>query len=188
MDTNNTIANSLYAQANGVSSSSAFVDIFLPRNPTSNDIGPPYQTQKKWLNTTNGAFWILSGFTSAGGGLQAVWLEITGFSGIGIKTLEGNSGGLVFPTVSGNLNVVGSGLISVSGNPSTNTLTITSAGGIGITWNNITASQTLATNNGYFCNSPGGVIDLLLPAVSSALRSAAVPLCACRSPRRTPSP
>lgn len=164
---NNTISSPLYAQANGVSSSSPFVDIFLPRNPTPNDIGPPYQTQKKWLNTNNGAFFILAGFTCTNGeGLQANWSEITGVSGIGVKTVEGNSGGFVYPSITGNLNILGSGSVTVSGNPSTNTLTISSSA-LGLTWNNITSSQTLSANNGYFCNSPGGALTLLLPTTSN---------------------
>lgn len=34
-------------------------------------------------------------------------------------------------------------------------------------WQTISASQTVAVNNGYFCVSPGGALALLLPAVSS---------------------
>lgn len=36
-----------------------------------------------------------------------------------------------------------------------------------IKWNNITASQALASGNGYFCVSPGGALSLSLPAVSA---------------------
>lgn len=47
--------------------------------------------------------------------------------------------------------------------PTWQTLVIPAA----FTWNNITASQALAVNNGYFCVSPGGAISLSLPATSS---------------------
>lgn len=35
-----------------------------------------------------------------------------------------------------------------------------------MTWSNISASQTLAVNNGYFCSS-GGALSLALPATSA---------------------
>lgn len=44
-----------------------------------------------------------------------------------VKTLTGNTGGAVAST-GGNINVVGSGLITVAGTPGTSTLTITSSG------------------------------------------------------------
>lgn len=49
-----------------------------------------------------------------------------------IDTLTGNSGGAVGPTA-GNINIVGAGSISVSGNPGTSTLTISDSSGSGIT-------------------------------------------------------
>jgi len=41
-----------------------------------------------------------------------------------IQTLTGNSGGAVSPTAGGNINVIGTSPISVTGNPATNTLTV----------------------------------------------------------------
>ncbi len=38
--------------------------------------------------------------------------------------------------------------------------------GVGLTWSNISANQTLAVDNGYFC-SAGGALSLALPAVSA---------------------
>ncbi len=83
-----------------------------------------------------------------------------------LQTLTGNSGGSVFGDGSGNINIVGSGGTTVVDNPATNTLTI-SVTGSGITWNTISSSQTLLTNNGYFCVSPGGALSLSLPATSN---------------------
>lgn len=80
--------------------------------------------------------------------------------------LQGNSGGPVGPTVGGVINVIGAGGTTVVGNAGTNTLTVTVSGS-GMTWNTISASQTLAVNNGYFCISPGGALALLLPAASA---------------------
>lgn len=42
----------------------------------------------------------------------------------------------------------------------------TGGGTGGITWQTITASQTLAINNGYVCISPGGALSLALPTTS----------------------
>lgn len=66
--------------------------------------------------------------------------------------------------VLGFLNVVGSAGTTVSA--SGNTITI-GVSGSGMTWSRITASKTLAVNNGYFCVSPGGAISLALPATSN---------------------
>ena len=79
-------------------------------------------------------------------------------------SLTGNTGGAVLPSA-GNIDIVGIGPVSVTGNPGTSTLTI-SVSATGMTWQTISASQTLAIQNGYFCTG-GGALALLLPAVSS---------------------
>lgn len=90
----------------------------------------------------------------------------TGSAGVGpVDTLTGNSGGAVPPDGANNINVVGAGGTTVTGNPGTHTLTITVAGS-GMTWNAIAASQTLAVDNGYFCTG-GAALSLALPAVSA---------------------
>lgn len=81
-----------------------------------------------------------------------------------VTTLTGNVGGAVPPTA-GNINVIGSGMVTVTGNPGTSTLTISVAGG-GFTWTVITVDQTAVVNNGYFCNK-ASTLHLLLPAVSA---------------------
>lgn len=59
---------------------------------------------------------------------QAGRLSSTGGGGGGtITTLTGNTGGGVGPSA-GNINIVGTGTISVAGNPGTSTLTISSSG------------------------------------------------------------
>lgn len=85
-------------------------------------------------------------------------------SGSPVETLTGNVGGPVPPT-GFNINVIGAGGVTVTGNPGTSTLTITMSGG-GVSWSVITLDQTAAVNNGYFCNK-AGTLALALPAVSA---------------------
>lgn len=94
---------------------------------------------------------------------QAGEINIATTPGV-VDFLEGNTGGPVPPNASNIIFVVGAGALSVAGNPGTNTLTITDSGITG--WNKISASQTLAINNGYFCTG-GGTLALLLPATSA---------------------
>ena len=76
---------------------------------------------------------------------QAGALNATGGPTGNVHTLTGNSGGAVAPT-NNNINVIGSGVISVVGNPGTSTLTISSSGGSGITTiNGDTGSVTGST-------------------------------------------
>lgn len=76
-----------------------------------------------------------------------------------VQTLTGNSGGAVGPTAGGNINVDGSGVIGVAGNPGTNTLTaslsngtngqVLIGGGTAPNWANITSTGgTVAITNG----------------------------------------
>jgi hypothetical protein len=46
------------------------------------------------------------------------------------------------------------------------TITISASGGTGLAWSAISANQTLAINNGYFCTG-GAALALALPAVSA---------------------
>jgi len=67
-----------------------------------------------------------------------------------VNTLTGNTGGPVPPDGSGNINVIGSGVISVAGNPGTSTLTITGTGSI---------PSSFATDSGTAVPS-GGVLTV----------------------------
>jgi len=87
--------------------------------------------------------------------------------GSAISTLTGNSGLAVGPNGSSNIDIVGSGIITVVGNPATNTLTISSSASSIFTWNVVTdASQNLVANNGYIANN-AGVSTMTLPAVAT---------------------
>lgn len=73
-------------------------------------------------------------------------------SGTGVvSTLTGNSGGAVPPTA-GNINIVGTGPISVTGNPGTSTLTISTSGSGTV--------ESLTTDDGHVVTPTAGTIIL----------------------------
>ncbi len=63
------------------------------------------------------------------------------------------------------LNVNGGANVNTSA--SGNQIVINSTGGTSFTWQTITASQTLAVNNGYICISAGGALSLALPTTAA---------------------
>lgn len=90
---------------------------------------------------------------------------LSGAFGGAIKTLTGNAGGAVSPDGIGNITVVGSGAITVTGNPGTNTLTITTSAGFA--WVEVTGvSDTMVIDTGYIANN-AGVVTLTLPATAA---------------------
>lgn len=94
--------------------------------------------------------------------------NITGNSGGGsgfIATLTGDSGGPVGPDGADNINIIGSGPVTVSGNSLTNTLTIGSTFPF-LTWSVITANQMAISQEGYFTNG-GSRVQVTLPITSS---------------------
>ncbi len=82
-----------------------------------------------------------------------------------LNTLTGNSGGPVGPDGSSNINVIGSGAITVSGSPGTNTLTISTASPF-FTWSVIVANQAAVNQQGYLTNG-GAKVQVTLPAGSA---------------------
>lgn len=64
-----------------------------------------------------------------------------------IESLTGNTGGPVFPDANDNINIVGSSPVTVTGNPGTNTLTITDNGTLPITFTEDTGTATPSSNN-----------------------------------------
>ena|SRR5579872_5331495 len=80
-----------------------------------------------------------------------------------VETLTGNSGGAVGPDASHNINVLGSGAVTVVGVPASNTLTI-SVSGTGLTWTDEAISFSAAASNGYFCTA---ALTATLPASPS---------------------
>lgn len=89
--------------------------IVLEKNPTTTNLA---QIGQLWINrSTNGAFILTSIAANV-----ATWVSIIG-GATNLLTLTGNSGGAVAATAN-NITVVGTGTVSVAGNPGTSTLTI----------------------------------------------------------------
>lgn len=120
-----------------------------PRDPTAQD--NTYVPGSEWQNTVSGHFFKCISSTIAG----AVWQPFVPNASGTVSTLTGNSGGMVGPDGSGNINVVGDGTtITISGNPGTNTLTASLVGGS-------VAADTFVTNvAGPVVPTGAGVIDL----------------------------
>jgi hypothetical protein len=147
---NTTQANNLYPVANGTTSSNPFVDEFMGRDPTTQDIN--YPIQKKWLNTVTNTFWELRNLYSSQGVTTANWIKI-GSQQL-VESLTGNTGGPVFPVPVGsnNINVPGDGTFIVTvGNPATGTLTIEAGGGL---------TQTYVENTGT-AQASAGLLNVL---------------------------
>ncbi len=130
------------------------------RDPTVNDRQQPIDCF--WRNSVTRQLWWLSGFDATG----ALWVPFTS-GAVGPVTM--------FPVPFGTSPVVPDGLGNVTLTSSSgevvitgglNTIDLTLAGTGNITWNVISASQTLVINNGYLCVG-GGTLSLALPAVSA---------------------
>ena len=87
-----------------------------------------------------------------------------GSGGSGILTLTGNSGGAVGPDVGGDVTLIGTGTVTVTGTPGMNQLTI---GVSGSSWSQVSTNTVMTTNTSYICISPGGVLNMNLPTTSS---------------------
>ena len=99
----------------------------------------------EWLDTSdtpNGQWWKLS--TLATGGL--VWVRIGGGNG-NLQGLTGNTGGEVGPDSNANINILGVTPYTVSGNPTTHTLSITDNGGVAYTYTEDVGTATPFMNN-----------------------------------------
>lgn len=81
-----------------------------------------------------------------------------------VEFLTGNVGGAVGPDAAFNINVVGAAGILVTGNPATNTLTVT---GTGIAWTREAgAAVAMVVNHGYIPTNVG-LTTFTLPLVSA---------------------
>src|SRR6185437_13600625 len=97
---------------------------------------------------------------------QAGIINIAGGGGGGspVQTLTGNTGGPVPPTAN-NINIVGTGAVSVVGNPGTSTLTISVATD-SFSWSEQNANFNAAIQNGYYCNA---ALTVSLPSTAGLL-------------------
>jgi len=132
--------NSLYGLPSPLQSN-LLPPIVTNRNPTPQDTG--YSFGQNWVNKSAGSVYILAQ-VSAG---LATWVAVGGGS-VDVQTLTGNTGGAIFPTA-GNINVLGSGELSVAGAGST--LTISNSQYI-----NATITTTDATPTTIFSLPLGG--------------------------------
>jgi len=82
---------------------------------------------------------------------------------VDIVTITGNSGGAVPPNASGNINILGTAPITVTGSIGSNTLTI-SLSGAGFVWSDQSISFPALANNGYFLTA---ALTAALPASPS---------------------
>jgi hypothetical protein len=80
-----------------------------------------------------------------------------------IPTMFVTDSGTAIP-IANTIEVLGGTDIATSA--SGNTILINWTGAGGIVWTVISASQSLASENGYICASPGGALSLALPATS----------------------
>lgn len=106
--------------------------VFAYEDPTVYDVA--YSLLDIWLNQTTNTPFILVSLkgTSLTQGSRALWLPFS-ISG-NVRTLTGDTGSPVGPDFPGNINIKGDGsTIFINGNPGTNTLTITAAGGAAAT-------------------------------------------------------
>jgi len=122
MSSNAPVPVSFDSLAVGRSSTSTFITTFQTRDPTSTDVN--YQVQQRWYNTAKESEWILTSFSVVSNVKTAVWQPIASFMAAA-ETLTGNTGGAVGVDGSNNINVVGTTLYTVAGNPATHTLTVT---------------------------------------------------------------
>lgn len=145
----------------GGTSTSNFINVLLPRDPTPYDLN--YQVQKRWLNISTQEEFILENFSTLNGITLANWVKISSGS-FTAETLTGNSGGPVGPDSAHNINVVGdASTINVIGNPSSHTLTINAIPEPTIVVTGTT--QLIGVNTNYIANS-GTLITFTLPATA----------------------
>ena len=137
-----------YIQGGGTSTTSNLV--IMLRDPLTRDI--TYAIGMFWINTIGQTLWYLNSFSSSGGNVQALWLQVQEVAGT-LETLTGNTGGAVSPSGQ-NINIVGDGTTAtVVGNPGTNTLTISSISSSVISWTDENSSFSPVAANGYFVNA-----------------------------------
>lgn len=144
--------------------------VFDNRDPAPHDIN--YSLLDHWLNYITQNVWVLTSLkgNSTSKGQVANWVLLA--TGVGdVSTLTGNSGGAV-PALLGNINIVGTGGVSVAGNIGTNTLTI-SVSGIAFNYTAVSTSPYTVTATDYYLgvNSSAGAITILLPNAPTAYRT-----------------
>jgi len=96
---NGPLANSLYSQTTGTTSSDAFITLITDRDPTTGDVN--YPITKRWLNTNLNKEFILASFSCISGVTTANWINFTG-TGTPIEEIIVPSGtSPILPNISG---------------------------------------------------------------------------------------
>jgi len=137
-----------------------------PRAPTSSDyqnvsIGDIWLYINKTVTPYVTEVYMLTAFY----GRTATWIQLsTGLNEL--KDLTGNTGGVVGADGSQNINIVGTGSIAVTGNPVTNTLTISGGSGVAGWTEVVGTTQAMAVNSGYIANNVA-LVTCTLPAISA---------------------
>lgn len=144
-----------YVLANGTASSMPVT--IQNRVPTGNDT--KWKESQFWLFGTD--LYILTGFTSFGGNLQAQWAIVSG-SSTNVNTLSDTAGTIVYPAL-GNIQLNGTAnrLTVTAG---TNELTFNTIDAGSIRWTDVSAAFAVLSNNGYIVT---GTATGTLPASPS---------------------
>ncbi len=87
-----------------------------------------------------------------------------GNGSVPVLRLTGNTGGPIGPNV-GNINIIGTSPITVTGNAGTNTLTISSTSLPAMVWESKIADFAIASNHGYICST--APVIATLPVVAA---------------------
>jgi hypothetical protein len=176
---NSTQANSFFSTQGYNANTSNFVMVFETRDPTSDDIN--YPIQKMWVNTTAGKTFVLVGFDTSQGYVQANWLNITVASN-DLSTLTGDDG-LPVNAVNSNINVIsapsgaiefangGAGILEATVRADNKTIQVNlnnelSVNNSGTYWQTVETSTQMQDSQGYILQIPGGNIVLTLPTTS----------------------
>jgi hypothetical protein len=115
----------VYTQGFGSRPENVEVPHIDTRAPSTSDF--MYPIGKRWIFVGNSEY-VLVALSTVGGITSATW-DLLGTNSGPLNTLTGNTGGALSPSA-GNINIVGSGVISVAGSGST--LTISESPGAGL--------------------------------------------------------
>lgn len=115
----------VYTQGFGSRPESVEVPHIDVRAPTSSDV--IYPIGKRWIYAGNADYTLVE-LSTSGGITTATWVLLGTDTGA-LNTLTGNTGGALSPSA-GNINIIGSGVITVTGSGST--LTVSETPGTGL--------------------------------------------------------
>lgn len=115
-----------------------------PVNPTSSIVN--YPLYQLWFNSNTDEGWILESFSTLGGIFTANWSKF-GHGDLGLETLTGNTGGAVGVDSNYNINTIGATPYTVTGNPSTHTLSWSDNGTIAYQYTANTGVAVPSANN-----------------------------------------